>query len=423
MNESSKCKRLRIEARSQSKFNCDTHAANGKSNFTLQSVHMVHVFQYLSLINLAHCQQVTKLWLKNIRTALNSDVKQYAAFRVKQKYLDIAGCYLDSIILDRINCDVRTSDNDDTTDLIDSRIEMLVENERKLTNLLKKEYCVDYVIKNTITIVYKRKNNLFERRLTSFSELQDCKEFEYEDDTLNIHSENVPHLYRSLLTAAKLLQLAGLEKNDKMRSFVESDGKIKLYLSLTDYYSRILEREVMRIIFSNATVKKYLDLGTSTDNINYPKNLLLLDWDDTLYFSHLRRPPLIEFLKSATKYCVICINTAGGYLQHQVHQLNKNKGVHISGVLEISRRKEMLNQWIKRFHWYNIDETYFNFLLIDDLDQHCTNFLQVPPFKGNQDDDVLLKLIPWLKQWHQYTSVDKQGTTNQFIKSHPISFD
>ena len=79
-------------------------------------------------------------------------------------------------------------------------------------------------------------------------------------------------------------------------------------------------------------------------------------------------------------------------------------------------------QWIKNFHWCNIDKQYLNFLLIDDRNERCTNFLHVPEFEGDKNDEVLLKLIPWLKQWHQYTSVDKQGTTNQFIKSNPISF-
>lgn len=35
---------------------------------------------------------------------------------------------------------------------------------------------------------------------------------------------------------------------------------------------------------------------------------------------------------------------------------------------------------------------------------------------------TLLKLIPWLKQWHHYTTIEKRGTTNQFIQSHPIFY-
>ena len=307
-----------------------------------------------------------------------------------------------------------------------------------LSNLLKKE-CVNYIIEHLVRIVKIRNGKPVKSKLKTSSNCTD-EEFKYDPQTFIsieypysiIDTSRFP---RTKIKAEWLLSRAGLKKQKDQQGFTntkwlnESEFWLDFDWEYETYYEHSFEREIMRIILSNEKVSQYFDLKVNCNDANcnddehkHGKNLLMLDWDQTLYCNNLKRPHLMEFLKCATKYCVIFINTWGCEKERKIHKLNKKEGIHISGVFNLSRRKDMFNRWIKNFHWCNIDEKHFNFLLIDDRNERCTNFLQVPRFSGNSNDDVLLKLIPWIKQWHRYTSIDKQGTTNQFIKTNPISF-
>ena len=177
----------------------------------------------------------------------------------------------------------------------------------------------------------------------------------------------------------------------------------------------------MRIILNNKKVLPYFQ------GLKQGKNLLLLDWDETLYYSNIQRPHLVKFLKFATKYFVVLINTAGCNKEKYISKLNKMDGIHISGVISLSREKVLLNRWIQLYQWFDIDPKFSNFLLIDDRDfgSHSSlhNIIRIPKFEAkNKDDTSLLKLIPWLEQWHQYTNVNKIGTSCDYIVSHPTGF-
>ena len=429
MDQSSNSKRLRVNVDDVKSNSNDSSQKKSEKSLKLNfSGYMDHIFHFLSLIDLSHCQQLNKLWQKRTKKAIQSDARTYASIRVKRKQIDIGDYPLpevDDLILKYIK---KTDDKDEMIKSIDSRIQLLEDMENKLRNLLNKnEECIGYIMDNLVYIVKQDTdpdaNKLTKHKLTT-SNKYDPQTFitiEYPYSITSRHTH--PH---TVITADQLLSLAGLtQQNETMHNyFAEFDQKKwmqgKLFEFCLDYsqrcyYEQNLEREVMKIILSNAKVLEYFDLTLNN------KNLLLLDWDRTLYCFNSQRPHLIEFLKCATKYCVIFINTWSKQAWN-IHELNQNEGIHISGVFNLSRKKSLFNQWIKNFHWCNIDKQYLNFLLIDDRNERCTNFLHVPKFEGDENDEVLLKLIPWLKQWHQYTSVDKQGTTNQFIKSNPISF-
>ena len=193
-------------------------------------------------------------------------------------------------------------------------------------------------------------------------------------------------------------------------------------------YEYWCQRELIKILLTNENIVNHFK-NNSISKSGICKNLLLLDWDNTLWCHGTIRPHSIEFLQCATKFCAIFINTAGRGERHDYNildYLNKQKGVYIAGIITKSRQKGWLNDWIAYYGWCNIDQKSLNFLLLDDIDQRCTNFVQVPRFSTSdynyKEDDALLKLIPWLKQWHQYTTIEKRGTTNQFIRSHPIFY-
>ena len=403
------------------------------------------IFDFLRLQDLVHCQQVNKLFRTNSLKTIQADQEKYAMYCAKQKNLDIDAFYLKGLLVSSSETDEKNqstqnqgaSENTQTQDisnlsLISSRVDKLIESGNKITNMLSNQACVEYILNELVDIV---KPDKILHGLEALKQPNDGDTFlsiEFPDSVIS--TSRMP---RTKISAAMLLDLAGLKYGDMKNYFVGfqeqkhigiRDIEYSLGYDEKQYYELLLEREIMRIILTNDKVLKYFDLKTQNDQDLKQKNLLLLDWDETLYHENrygtlcYYRPHLIKFLQCVTKFCVIFINTVGFDKEWYIRDLNENEGVRICGVFSRSRGKGWLNERIKRYHWCNIDEKHFNFLLIDDYRIIGPNVLMIPQFKGCLKDDVLLKLSSWLEKWYKYTTIDKQGTTNQFMKSHPILF-
>ena len=409
-----------------------------------------YIFGFLRLQDLVYCQRVNKLFHNNSLKAIQADKAKYAMYCVKQNNIDIDNYFdIEHFVLSKLNnsskadnknqskdnSDKKSRESENATEkdqtentsnlsLIRSRVDELVEAASNIKDALSNQESVEYILKNLIDVV--KPNKIF-HGLQALSQPND-------DDTFI--SIEFPHSVidigrfpRTKIRADILFGIAGIEDCDMKNYLVGFQAKqrnrwqqIEYELSIWDaqYNDRVLQREIMRIILTNDKVLEYFNL--KSQNGKKEKNLLLLDWDETLYHHNIQRPHLIQFLQCVTKFCVIFINTAGCGKEQYIRDLNQHEGVDICGIFNLSRRKQWLNEWIKRYHWCNIDEKHLNFLLIDDDLKIGTNLLNAPEFKGCSKDDVLLKLIPWLEEWYKYTTTNKKGTTNQYIKYHPISF-
>ena len=458
MDESSNSKRCRMVKTkfiNNSNNSCTKSTINSSAYASITKLPLkliAFIFDYLSLMDLVSCQQVNKLFNCKSIQAIESDESKYTMYYASRNNLDIDDLLLTCDSNKKYfgkddNYDTKPDTNHDQTNvhavsslaLIRLKIDKLVESANRLKNMLNTDAAVKYITQNLFSVV---KHNEIFYGLTTLEQTRF-----YDDDDIHryvviefpCNIVNTSHFFPCTKIFAKtLLDKAGI-KYCEMENYLlgfkhnEAPWTRVIYNGLDffhqQYYERILQREIMTIMLTNKKILKFFDLKRLEKN-GTQKNLLLLDWDQTLYYGNIPRPHLIKFLQCVTKFCVIFIDTAGCGKESYISELNKNDGINISGVFNICREKNWFNKWIKRYHWCNIDPKYFNFLLIDDYYKTGTNLLNVPPFRNCRytqhgyayDDDVLLKLIPWLQQWYKYTTIDKQGTTNQFIKHHPISF-
>ena len=218
------------------------------------------------------------------------------------------------------------------------------------------------------------------------------------------------------------------EKQDRWSSSSSYSLQSGLNYDMLKYHEQCLSKAIVKIILNDKNVLKYI-CGCDDENFSFEKNLLLLDWDETLYFWDKRRPHLIEFLKFASKHFVIFIDTAAGSQKGRyINELNNmepenedDTKIKISGIFHLSRQKWLLNlifkEWSKNCDLTKEKGTNLEFLLIDDNPQGFHS-VQIPQFQGDENDNALKQLIPYLTKWNQYTNVDKIGTTSQFIKLH-----
>ena len=212
-------------------------------------------------------------------------------------------------------------------------------------------------------------------------------------------------------------------------------------------YLRLIEREAMRIVLNHPKVTKYNSVSYDAAG-HSNKNLLLLDWDQTLYNREIARDGLHEFLISACKHFCVWIETGGYNRQEYITKLNKIDGINICGVISANNEKWRLNKWILENQWFGIDSKFENFLLIDDLweqqaskhkfintviiprvgidrsDQHKIEHRGLDVNKVVQfldfDKNVLSKLMQWLLQWNQYTKIKQRGSTSKFIQENGL---
>ena len=447
MYSSSNSKRRRVDKKQAEHIQDVNSTQKSHAFITKISVKLIAcIFDFLRFEELAYCQRVNKLFHTNSSKAIQGDKETYAMYCVKKNNLDIIHhSIVKQLLLNSSKADEKNqskdstdkkstenqsaSENDQTENmsnlsLISSRADKLLQSGNKLKDMLSKQPSVEYILNNSIDVVKSGK---------TFHGLEALKKRNDGDTFISIEfpiSVISPYLIRiGKISAEMLLYTVGIKYCDMKNYFLgfqhdkwNSSQRIVFALdpSYPRYYTRVVQRQIMRIILTNDQVLKYFNLKSQDGKTQ--KNLLLLDWDETLYYGNKQRPHLIQFLQCVTKFCVIFINTAGCEKERYISDLNKNEGVDICGVFHKCDDKQWLNEWIKRYHWCNIDEKYLNFLLIDDQWRFGTNLLNIPEFQGCSKDDVLLKLIPWLEEWYKYTSIDKKGTTNQFIKSHSISF-
>ena len=217
--------------------------------------------------------------------------------------------------------------------------------------------------------------------------------------------------------------------------------------SVAELYIHLVEKEAMRIVLTHPTVAKYNNVRYNAAG-NSDKNLLLLDWDQTLYNDKTPRDGLHEFLKSACKHFCVWIETGGYDRKEYISKLNEIDGINICGVIYQNKEKWRLNKWILQNQWFGVNSKFENFLLIDDLWQQnrskhkFINTIIVPRMAIDNSDksrvdynkldinkliefldfdkNVLSKLMQWLEEWNQYTNIKKHGSTTKFIQENGL---
>ena len=202
------------------------------------------------------------------------------------------------------------------------------------------------------------------------------------------------------------------------------------------YYNDLFCKEILKIAFTSDKISNNLSFMNDQTEAS-KKNILLLDWDDTLFFTHYNayweRPYLIEFLKFACKNFNVLINTAGFDKVNRINELNErineneNEPIgYILGEINGNDHKWMMNKWMRKYNWLSCQRK--EFLLLDD---HCcgldNNIIKIPSFgyplvggnkqdKDMDEDESLKQLIPLLEKWNQYTNIDKKGNTRKFLE-------
>ena len=284
--------------------------------------------------------------------------------------------------------------------------------DQNIVNLLNEKETSEHIIQYLVWIQSMRikKNAIVDvhcNELEPLQQSQDGNEMDHDYQSTCIHieypysifSQTNPPIMRTRLTAETLQK--SVTKPNKMECDID-DNKALIFEDCFDFddetqkdkYEYWFEREIMKILLTNEKIANHLNNNLISKG-GICKNLLLLDWDNTLSGYRSVRPHLIEFLQCATKFCVIFINTAGCgemYDLRILDYLNKQKGVYISGIITKSRRKGWLNDWIAYYGWCNIDQKSLNFLLLDDINQHCTNFVQVPRFDTSDHNYNVIKI-------------------------------
>ena len=427
---------------------------------------MFNILEFLtfsSFLSAIRCQHVSKRWLKCSKELFKQNVQKFAWAAVTYKDMELHPRTrdIDHMLLHGINMncnkndDVATGKNQtkqkslspstkskhnqnqaesesqdsDPIGVFTSRLATLVKYEKKIINRLNQDECKRLIYDATISI-YDESSD--EKENKSFCSIEFPPMLITNIDEYSKLTDAI-----STIFPGGIIYFAGCEN-----LVVETLTVGRLFRSrwwrikYENYYQLFLRREIMRVILTSEKIVPFFQECTAaklegkiktekTELEKSRKNLLLLDWDGTLYCCGQQSPHLIKFWKFVCDFCVVFIDTLGGKKEESIKELNKIDGIHIHGVINKTGRKCALNKWIQKYGWFNIDKNYSNFLLIDD--DKCwrhENILHIPKFDSYDDntDTALLKLMPWLKKWYQYTNTQKIGTTHQYIKSNPSPF-
>ena len=474
MMDSSNSKRIRLESSSSTDINSQIERNNKHSNSkavvinynTLSKQIMFNIFEFLtfsSFLSVIRCQHVSKRWLKYSQELFKQNIKKFACAAVKYKDVELYPNQIDCMLLHGININVNKNDDSmETSKHKTTKKSVSSSTKRKSNQIHAQSESQDC---DPIGIFTSRLTTLlkYEKKIINRLNQDECKKLIY-DSSISIYNDNCddkenksfcsiefPPMLRtgiakycqlrndlSTIFPAGIIYFAGCE-NFKVES-VTVDGLFSHYewtQKYEIYYQQFLRREIMRIILNSEKIVPFFQECTATKLEGTVKNekkkleksrknLLLLDWDHTLYSCGCQRDHLIKFLKFVCDFCVVFIDTFGSGKEKSIKELNKAYGIHIQGVINKTGQKSALNEWIQKYGWFNIDRKYSNFLLIDDdMEWTHENILHIPTFgygERYQNDTALLRLMPWLKKWHEYTNIEKIGTTHEYIMSHPSPF-
>ena len=218
----------------------------------------------------------------------------------------------------------------------------------------------------------------------------------------------------------------GFNDDENSRAF----DKYQNSFSFEHCYDFIRE-EIVRIIFESSKIKEFCE-----SKFDQNKNLLFLDWDETLYTlypcgqprDHQPRPHLFEFLQFCCQRFNVMINTAckcesvdTNRIVPRALQLNNNSefDINISGIIHANKHKDELNCKIREHGWLGVDVKLNNFLLIDDQPSVDAGYNGIRiPHISIRDDQTFPILMKWLERWDEATrNQSNTVSTPQLIQS------
>ena len=311
-------------------------------------------------------------------------------------------------------------------------IEDIINKEKMIREALNDKQCADYIVQTLVKIKVQGSSGTND----STSSTQNCCVSIECPLTPMAESSDVQRRKRwqRSVNHLKLEKLIDPAKYDYEKLFFAD----KEDYDRRNYYKDFFSKEILEIVFKSDKIANNLSFMNDQHEAS-KKNILLLDWDDTLFFTRgnriMERPYLIEFLKFVCKNFNVFVNTAGFNKVGRISKLNKrineneNEPIgYILGEINGNDHKWMMNKWMRKYNWLSCQTK--EFLLLDD---HCcgidNNILKIPAFgdtilysrqsgqrKGLEDDQSLKQLIPILEEWNQYTNIDKKGNTRQFLK-------